>query len=200
MISGTLLNHPRILNVLHAMGMAAPATQTIGVELEGLARYAKGRRVALEIGTFHGVSARAIAAALAADGRLYCVDPWDPIDGRENVTFTIAKRHFARGRVAGRIVPLQGTSVTMERQIPMNLDFVFIDGDHSYQGLATDWAIVAPRVAPGGMVCLHDTTIPAAEPHRQHGSVDYFEEAIRADARFRHVETIHCMHVMQRLA
>lgn len=200
MISGMLLNRPRILNMLHAMGVAAPATQTIGVELEGLTRYALGKRVALEIGTFQGVSARVIAAALASDGRLHCIDPWDPIDGRENVTFTIAKRHFARNRVSNRIVFLQGTSVTMEKRIPSNLDFVFIDGDHSYEGLATDWAVVAQRVAPGGIVCLHDTTIPAAEPERQHGSVRYFEEVIRADPRFRHVETIHCMNVLQRLA
>ncbi len=199
MLGNMLQSRPRVLNMLHAMGVAEPATQTIDVELAGLARHAAGCKVALEIGTFQGVSAGVIARALSAEGHLYCIDPWDPIDGRENVVFSIAKRHFVRSGVAGRIVVLQGTSVTTEARIPPVLDFAFIDGDHSYQGLETDWAIVASRVAPGGIVCLHDTTIPAAEPHRNHGSVRYFEEVIRRDPRFRHVETVYSMNVMQRL-
>jgi predicted O-methyltransferase YrrM len=199
MFNQLLQSRPRVLNLLHAMGMASPATQTIGIELNCLARHARGRRVALEIGTFQGVSARVIAQALDPAGKLYCVDPWDPVGQRENEVFTIAKRHFRRSGLQERFVLLQGTSATMAGRLPESMDFAFIDGDHSYKGLETDWAIVAPRIVAGGVVCLHDTTVPPAEPDRTHGSVRYFEEAIRTDVRFRHVETIHSLNVMQRL-
>jgi len=36
-------------------------------------------------------------------------------------------------------------------------DFVFIDGDHSYDGVRADWQIWTPLVRPGGLVAFHDT-------------------------------------------
>jgi predicted O-methyltransferase YrrM len=36
------------------------------------------------------------------------------------------------------------------------LDFLFIDGDHSYAGAKQDFELYAPLVRPGGLVALHD--------------------------------------------
>jgi len=36
------------------------------------------------------------------------------------------------------------------------LDFLFIDGDHSYQGVVADFSLYAPLVRSGGMIALHD--------------------------------------------
>jgi predicted O-methyltransferase YrrM len=36
------------------------------------------------------------------------------------------------------------------------LDFLFIDGDHSYEGVKSDFELYAPLVRPGGVVALHD--------------------------------------------
>ncbi len=36
------------------------------------------------------------------------------------------------------------------------LDLLFIDGDHSYQGVRDDFTIYLPLVRPGGMVGFHD--------------------------------------------
>jgi predicted O-methyltransferase YrrM len=36
------------------------------------------------------------------------------------------------------------------------LDFLFIDGDHSYQGAFSDFTRYAPLVRPGGLIALHD--------------------------------------------
>lgn len=40
-------------------------------------------------------------------------------------------------------------------------DVVFIDGDHSYAGVARDWDLYAPLCAAPGAVCFHDIV-----PHR----------------------------------
>lgn len=37
------------------------------------------------------------------------------------------------------------------------LDFAFIDGDHSYDGVRSDFELWSPLVRPGGLVAFHDT-------------------------------------------
>lgn len=37
-------------------------------------------------------------------------------------------------------------------------DFVFIDGDHTYEGVREDWLTWSCAVAPGGVVAFHDTS------------------------------------------
>ena len=36
------------------------------------------------------------------------------------------------------------------------LDFLFIDGDHSYDGVANDFELYSPLVRPGGLIAFHD--------------------------------------------
>lgn len=37
-----------------------------------------------------------------------------------------------------------------------SLDFLFIDGDHSYEGVKTDYNLYSPLVRKGGLIALHD--------------------------------------------
>jgi len=41
------------------------------------------------------------------------------------------------------------------------LDFLFIDGDHSYQGVASDYAFYKTIVKPGGFIAFHDINADA---------------------------------------
>ena len=36
------------------------------------------------------------------------------------------------------------------------LDFLFIDGDHTYEGARLDYELYASLVRPGGLIALHD--------------------------------------------
>lgn len=36
------------------------------------------------------------------------------------------------------------------------VDMLFIDGDHSFEGVLEDWLLYAPLVRPGGIVAFHD--------------------------------------------
>lgn len=38
-------------------------------------------------------------------------------------------------------------------------DFLFIDGDHTYEGVKMDWEIYSPFVKPGGWIGFHDIQI-----------------------------------------
>jgi predicted O-methyltransferase YrrM len=37
-----------------------------------------------------------------------------------------------------------------------SIDFLFIDGDHTYEGVKRDWEMYSPLVRPGGLVAFHD--------------------------------------------
>jgi predicted O-methyltransferase YrrM len=63
------------------------------------------------------------------------------------------------------------------------LDFVFIDGDHTYEGVKQDFEMYSPLVRPGGIIGVHDicTHPPEADCH-----VDKFWHEVRD--RYRHKE------------
>ena len=192
-----LLRRPRLLNLLHRFYLAKPLSQTNEEELAVLSRYAAGKRKGLEIGTHEGVSAARITAAMA-DGVLYCVDPWPAAKGRENPCLLIAERHLRRSGLWERILILRGFSGQVRHLIPDGLDFVFIDGDHSWEGIKTDWQIVPPKVVRDGIVCLHDTLPPPEEPLRKLDSMRFFREVISQDKGFEVLEQICSLTVLRK--
>ena len=44
------------------------------------------------------------------------------------------------------------------------IDFLFIDGDHSYEGVRKDWEMYGPLVKKGGIVVFHDVQYMAVNP------------------------------------
>ena len=189
---------PRILNQLHRLRMVDATTQTNEVEQDALAKYARGAAKALEIGSYQGASSVKIAKALAPDGYLICIDPWPEEGAKANPCRLIFARNLRRAGVRERVKVLCAFSRDVESELPADLDFVFIDGDHSWEGIETDWNIVSPRMKQGGIVCLHDTVIPAAESWRAFPSVDYYRQVIAKDELFERVEEVCSMTVLKR--
>lgn len=50
-------------------------------------------------------------------------------------------------------------SLFFEREV----DFLFIDGDHSYEGVKKDFKMYYPLVKKGGIICLHDIVTKRAD-------------------------------------
>jgi predicted O-methyltransferase YrrM len=65
------------------------------------------------------------------------------------------------------------------------LDFLFIDGDHSYEGVKRDFVLYAKLVNAGGMVAFHDI-VPG--PANKVGGVPEFWNEIKG--KFRHEELV----------
>lgn len=195
-----LYKRTRLLNIFHAMHLASAHSQMTDEEMDCLQKHAKAKMLALEIGTYMGVTAAIIASAMADKGSLYCIDPFESKASRQNPGFQIAVRELKRQQSFQKVNFLLGFSNDKEiiRQVPAQLDLILVDGDHSYEGLANDWEIVTSKLAADGIVCLHDTTIPAAEPYRDFGSVKFFNEVVAGDKRFTLIETVYSMNVLMK--
>jgi predicted O-methyltransferase YrrM len=110
-------------------------------------------RTIVEIGTHKGGNSflfcHAVTTATRVVGVDLCVQNADKL-----VHFT---------RPGQRYFPLHGDSQTaqMKQRVLTRLagapvDFLFIDGDHSYAGVKADFELYAPLVRPGGIIALHD--------------------------------------------
>tara|TARA_Y100000385_G_scaffold204933_1_gene212280 strand:+ start:450 stop:938 length:489 start_codon:yes stop_codon:yes gene_type:complete len=58
-----------------------------------------------------------------------------------------------------RLIPIQGKSVSVSPKVP-NVDLVFIDADHSYNGCYSDIKAYTPKVNKGGILSGHDIDFP----------------------------------------
>lgn len=65
------------------------------------------------------------------------------------------------------------------------LDFLFIDGDHTYEGVKLDFEMYGPLVRPGGMIAFHDVL---AHPDVPECQVDQLWREIKDG--YRHVEFV----------
>ncbi len=195
-----LYRRPRILNLLHSLRLASPHSQMNQIEKDCLKKYASGKSNALEIGTYMGVTASIIAMSLEKNGELICVDPFESKNKKQNPGFIMTERELKRNQVFHKTRFLFGYSNNMEiiNKIPQQLDFILVDGDHSYKGLENDWQIVLSKLTSKGIVCLHDTTIPENEPYRNFGSVAYFNDVIKNDSNFVLLETVYSMNILRK--
>ena len=66
-----------------------------------------------------------------------------------------------------------------------DIDFLFIDGDHSYEGVKKDFEMYSPLVRSGGIIALHD--IVPGPPEYVGGVPKFWKEVKR---KFNHMEFV----------
>lgn len=126
-------------------------------------------RIVLEIGLDLGGTFFLWSRAAAPDAHLLAIDTAP--SGRLGVwsAFPLVRRGFAVG--SQRVSLLMGRdshSETTFRRVARllggrSIDFLFIDGDHSRDGVRQDFDMYSPLVAPGGLVAFHDISPNPAE-------------------------------------
>lgn len=195
---------PSTMNSLHYLGYrigwAKPLTQTSAAERLALRQFATGKNRLAEIGVFHGVNTRALREAMASDGVLFAIDPFlRSCFGIRGFGWArrIAHRELAccnRGRVEwvedlGRNA---ARHASIAKELP--LDFLFIDGDHSWDGLKGDWECWSDLIARNGIVALHDSC-------NTHGadSERYTRDVILNDPRYQKIHTVDTLTVVRRI-
>ena len=142
-------------------------------------------KVILEIGTAFGGSLFWWCRAAADDATIVTMDLpngyWnhrDPLYRSfarpgQDLHLVLADSHTQDG--LGRV-----REILQGRQI----DFLFIDGDHSYEGVAADFEMYAPLVAANGLIGFHDI-VPG--PPELVGGVPRFWEEIKTSYGVREI-------------
>ncbi|HET6499031.1 MAG TPA: class I SAM-dependent methyltransferase [Coriobacteriia bacterium] len=127
--------------------------------------------VGAEVGVWQGrLSERLLAARPRL--RLYMVDRWlaPPPEDSYYASGAQMARHPQRTFDLARMEAERRTAPWVERRCILHmdsvtaagcvadgsLDFAFLDGDHSYDGVTRDLRAWAPKVRPGGLLCGHD--------------------------------------------
>lgn len=140
--------------------------------LELLIWFGRPKRV-LEIGTFSGHSALAMAAGLPDGGRIDTCE-LDPERAQ------VAQRHFDESPYGSRITLHLGPALDSVAKLDGEFDFVFIDADKS--GYVDYYDAVLPRLSERGLIAADNTL---ADGRVLDGSADIvrFNEHVAADPR-----------------
>lgn len=197
----TMKNGKTLLHFIrHLFSLDFAATQTTTAEQTAIGKFARGRMRAVEIGVFEGSSTGIIARNVHPDGRLFAVDPF--FSGRLGICWgkSIAQRELRRANVRDKVQLIETFSHQACEQLSGNFDYVFIDGDHSFDGIKQDWEDWSPRIEANGLMLLHDTEIPRHNPRvSELGSYHYFREVIAHDARFEIIDVVDSLNVLSRI-
>jgi predicted O-methyltransferase YrrM len=118
-------------------------------------------RVVCEIGTFRGGTLFLWTRAAASDALILSMD-LPP--GLKN-SYTPARQEFykkfARAQQTIHCVAGDSHAETTAAQVrrllaDQPIDFLFIDGDHGYDGARRDWDLYSPMVRENGLIAFHD--------------------------------------------
>jgi caffeoyl-CoA O-methyltransferase len=129
-----------------------------------------GARVVLELGTFTGVGALAMAAALPADGRVVTLE-------RDPDNAAVARRHIASSPLGDQVELIEGDARETLPRLPGPFDLVWIDAWKADYPRYLD--LVLPKLAPRGIIVADNlfrdgaTLPPATDDEATRGVLDF---------------------------
>jgi predicted O-methyltransferase YrrM len=127
--------------------------------------------ICAEIGSYLGASSCIIAKGLKNQGILYCIDTWenhamiyededrnDPSLQERDTYFEFHKNTL---EYRHKLFELRGWSSEQYSKLKIkvdHLDFLFLDGDHTYESVLLDWDLYSTFLHRDSIVAFHDTS------------------------------------------
>lgn len=137
-------------------------------------------RLILEVGTFSGYSALAMAEGLDDDGRLYTFEVNDEMED-------FARQWIDGSPYGSKITFRIGDALTEAPRLRLTFDMVFIDGDKRHY--ADYYEMALTMVRRGGFIVADNTlwdghvTDPAYDNDMQTSGIRHFNDLVAADPR-----------------
>lgn len=155
-----------------------------------LVKYAKGRQNAVDLGTFMGRSAALIAEQATA---VTTVDIFEDISLIEEPSWQLVYADLYKNHphpyetIKANLSHWPNIRVVRgltKHPVAENVDFLFIDGDHSWQGVNDDFFAYLPYLLSGALVLFHDSLEIAGL-----GVYPWIEEVLKPRGDFEFLET-----------
>jgi len=137
------------------------------VGLYSIARKLPIGSIVVEIGSWQGKSTYCLSKGLKS-GKLYAIDPFNKDAGADvetqkdynnkvtqNSLLTSFEKNMIDLKVFQKIIVKNGYSYNFHDDFD-EIDFLFIDGDHSIDGCKLDYNLYAHKIKKGGYIALHD--------------------------------------------
>jgi len=193
----SLLRHP----IFALMGLRPVLGQHTHREDTALRKWATGKSRLVEIGVAEGASAITLREVMAPQGHLWLIDPFH-LSRFQYINAMKRVAHRAVGNVKnGRATWIGKFSFEAAKDWVGQIDFLFIDGDHSETAVQRDWEEWSQHVIPGGIVAFHDAgTFEGGWPQPDWGSVKVVNRLFRSSALpgWRIVQEVDSLVVVQR--
>ncbi len=135
--------------------------------LNSIAKILNENSVAIEIGSYLGASSCFISKGLKGSGKLICIDTWEnqnmkytdtDTDADERDTYAEFRNNTKKFK--DKIIEIREWSYNAfedVKKISEKCDFIFIDGDHHYEGVKKDWDIYKKLLKKDSLIAFHDT-------------------------------------------
>jgi predicted O-methyltransferase YrrM len=136
------------------------------VRLSYLASLVKSDLAIVEIGSFRGKSACFLGAGSrhGNGAKIYAIDPWDinsPYSGATKEYWNISNkeefdRHVEQAKLGNIVTGIKNFSVEEAKKWNKPIGLLHIDGNHSDEGVKSDYNAWFKHVVKGGTIAFHD--------------------------------------------
>jgi len=137
------------------------------VRRQMLQRMPKGG-ICVEVGVWRGEFTRMLLNQLQPD-KMILIDPWKNFDERTDAfdgqtkdqefedIYNSVRAKYASEIDAGQLEVKRGLSGDVLKDMTAeSLSFIYLDGDHSYEGVKADLAAALPLMKTGGIIMMDD--------------------------------------------
>jgi MMP 1-O-methyltransferase len=166
-----------------------------GRALYRAASLVKGRGAIVEIGSWKGRSTVWLAhGARRARARVIAIDPH--VSSREDPkakTLAAFKTNIGRAGVEQDVEAMVMTSADAARAVQGDVELLFVDGDHSFEGALADARTWLPRLVHGGTVMFHDVAASGYSGPRR-----VFQAMVCRNHQFHRVRRVGSMMIAER--
>ncbi len=149
--------------------------------------------VVYEIGRYRGWSTSQMAFALKENfeetgdkTKFISIDPhhgapggpgWKGDQCGGDNEWNISRSNLIRAGIDDFVTPVKAFSGEYVSEVEDAIDFIFVDGDHTYEAAKADVALYGEKMAPGGICVLHDVWAEKDYSFENYGPSKVYGEA-----------------------
>jgi glycosyltransferase involved in cell wall biosynthesis/predicted O-methyltransferase YrrM len=155
-------------------------------------------RILVELGTYSGSSFAAFCQAAEACGagtKCYGIDLWEGdihMGSFDEELFREISGYMAANHPGTAVLVRKDFNAAVADFADGSIDFLHIDGTHTYEAVANDFRTWLPKMSERGVVLFHDINVTVdnvGEPARHFGVRRFFDET---KGSYPHFEFDHC--------